>query len=67
MKLIPQREADVVHVRARDKTRFRVLDFDAFVVETAHAIVAFFHYIRELWQRRGLVRVMTVIGGGVRN
>ena len=58
MKLIPQREADVVHVRARDKTRFRVLDFDAFVVETAHAIVAFFHYIRELWQRRGLVRVL---------
>jgi ABC-type polysaccharide/polyol phosphate export permease len=58
MKLIPQREPDVVHVRAREKSRFRVLDFDEFVVETGHAVVGFFHYIRELWQRRALVRVL---------
>jgi homopolymeric O-antigen transport system permease protein len=58
MKLIPQREEDVVHVRARQATRIRVLDFDNFVVETGHGIVAFFHYIRELWHRRGLVRVL---------
>jgi homopolymeric O-antigen transport system permease protein len=58
VKLIPQRDADVVHVRARAATRFRVLDFDNFVVETGHGIVAFFHYIRELWHRRALVRVL---------
>lgn len=58
MKLIPHREADVVHVRARERTHLHLLDFDNFVVETGHGIVAFFHYIRELWQRRGLVRVL---------
>jgi len=59
MKLIPQREPDVVVVRARERTRFRILDFDSFIVETGHGIVAFFHYIRELWQRRMLVRVLS--------
>jgi ABC-type polysaccharide/polyol phosphate export permease len=58
MKLIPTREADVIHVRAQHHTRARFLDFDAFVVETGRAIVAFFHYIRELWQRRTLVPVL---------
>lgn len=58
MKLIPQREADVVHVRARQATKIRLLDFDNLVVEIGHGIVAFFHYIRELWQRRMLVRVL---------
>jgi len=58
MKLIPQREADVVHVRARGASKPRILDFDSFVVETGHGILAFFHYIRELWQRRMLVRVL---------
>ena len=58
MKLIPTREPDVVHVRAQQGTRFRILDFDNFVVEVGHAVVAFFHYIRELWQRRTLVRVL---------
>ena len=58
MKLIPQREADLVHVKAREDSKIRLLDFDTFVVETGHGIVAFFHYIRELWQRRTLVRVL---------
>jgi ABC-type polysaccharide/polyol phosphate export permease len=58
MKLIPQREADVVHVRARQNEKIRILDFDNLVVEIAHGVVAFFHYIRELWQRRMLVRVL---------
>jgi lipopolysaccharide transport system permease protein len=58
MKLIPQREADVVHVRARGASKPRIPDFDSFVVETGHGILAFFHYIRELWQRRMLVRVL---------
>jgi homopolymeric O-antigen transport system permease protein len=58
MKLIPPREPDVVHVRARGDSKPRILDFDSFVVETGHGIVAFFHYIRELWQRRMLVRVL---------
>jgi homopolymeric O-antigen transport system permease protein len=58
MKLIPPREADVVHVRARGASKPRIPDFDSFVVETGHGILAFFHYIRELWQRRMLVRVL---------
>ena len=58
MKLIPQREADVVHVRARQASKIRFLDFDTLVVEIGHGVVAFFHYIRELWQRRMLVRVL---------
>ncbi len=58
MKLIPPREPDVVHVRARHASKVRILDFDSFVVETGHGIVAFFHYVRELWQRRALVRVL---------
>ena len=58
MKLIPKREADVVHVRARQATKIRLLDFDNLVVEIGHGIVAFLHYIRELWQRRALVRVL---------
>jgi len=58
MKLIPPREPDVVHIRARGDSKTRILDFDSFVVETGHGIIAFFHYIRELWQRRALVRVL---------
>jgi ABC-type polysaccharide/polyol phosphate export permease len=58
MKLIPPREPDVVRVRAREHQKLRILDFDEFIVETGRSIVAFFHYIRELWQRRTLVRVL---------
>jgi ABC-type polysaccharide/polyol phosphate export permease len=58
MKLIPPREPDFVYVRARHDKKFRILDFDDFVTETGHGIAAFFHYIRELWERRSLVRVL---------
>jgi len=58
VKLIPTRELDVVHVRAQADTRFRLLDFDQFIVETGQRFVDFTHYVRELWHRRALVPVL---------
>ncbi|MFY9585816.1 MAG: hypothetical protein WAT66_00015 [Actinomycetota bacterium] len=58
MKLIPTRDLDVVHIRAQESHRARFLDFDQFIVEAGRGFVAFFHYIREVWHRRALVKVL---------
>jgi lipopolysaccharide transport system permease protein len=58
VKLIPTRDLDVVHIRAQETHRARFLDFDELIVEAGRGAVAYLHYIRELWHRRPLVRVL---------
>lgn len=50
--------SQVIRIRARQSGAFRVLDSDSLLVETARAAVTFRDYVKELWQRRSLVRVL---------
>lgn len=52
------REPNTIFIRARRNTKVQLLDFDEFLLETGRGIVAFFAYIRELWSRRALIRVL---------
>jgi len=48
----------VTRLRARTTDTPRALDFDTLLVENARKIVGFREYIKEMWHRRGLVRVL---------
>src|SRR6266566_3753187 len=48
----------VTRLRARATEAPRALDFDTLLVENARKIVGFREYIKEMWHRRGLVRVL---------
>ena len=48
----------VTRLRARTTDQPRALDFDTLLVENARKIVGFREYIKEMWHRRGLVRVL---------
>ncbi|MFA5891130.1 MAG: hypothetical protein WDA27_09305 [Actinomycetota bacterium] len=50
--------APVLRIKARDGAPFRVLDADQLVLETARSVAGYRHYVRELWQRRSLIRVL---------
>ena len=58
MSLIPPRDPNLVWIKARQHNKIRILDFDQFLTELGHGIVAFLRYIGELWQRRGLISVL---------
>lgn len=45
-------------IRARRNARLQLLDFDDFVLEMGRGAVAFLAYIKELWGRRSLIRVL---------
>jgi ABC-type polysaccharide/polyol phosphate export permease len=51
----PQR---VTRIRARGPENFRVLDADKLIVETARSVVGYKHYVREVVERRALIRVL---------
>lgn len=57
-RLIPTRDPDVVHIRAREDRKVRLLDFHQLYRELGRGVLAFYYYIREVWQRRALVRVL---------
>src|SRR5437588_11914001 len=48
----------VTRLRARTTDTPRALDFDTLLVENARKIVGFREYIKGMWHRRGLVRVL---------
>jgi homopolymeric O-antigen transport system permease protein len=58
MNVIPPKDPNLVWIKARHHNKIRLLDFDQFITELGHGIVAFFRYVGELWQRRTLIPVL---------
>jgi len=48
----------VTRIKARPADAPRALDFDTLLVENAKKLVSFREYVKEMWQRRALVRVL---------
>ena len=48
----------VTRIKARPADAPRALDFDTLVVENAKKLVSFREYVKEMWHRRTLVRVL---------
>jgi lipopolysaccharide transport system permease protein len=52
------KRSPVTRIKAPPADRSRALDFDTLLVENAKRLVSFRHYLREMWERRSLVRVL---------
>src|SRR5437870_1987524 len=57
MSVEPKR-TPVIRLQAAPQGGPRALDFDTFLTERARKVVVFREYIKEMWFRRGLVRVL---------
>jgi ABC-type polysaccharide/polyol phosphate export permease len=53
-----RKRTPITRIKARPADAPRALDFDTLLVENAKKLVSFREYIKEMWQRRALVRVL---------
>jgi len=53
------KKTPITRIKASPAGRSRALDFDTLLVENAKRLVSFRHYLREMWERRSLVQVLS--------
>jgi ABC-type polysaccharide/polyol phosphate export permease len=57
-RLIPTRDPDVVYIRAQESRTRRPRGFRELYREVGRGVIHFYYYVREVWHRRALVRVL---------